>query len=393
MALTATASKKTRQDIIEGLNLKENLHLIVASPNRPNIYLYVAKVNKNLPETFGWLIERLASEKQSCPRTLVYCKTTKECGRLFSFFKNELKEHAYVGDTLKSENMLIGMFHHNTLEKHKGRVTTSLYTPSGTCRVVFATNALGMGINFKHICYVIHYGPPRSIEDFVQEIGRAGRDGRNAVSALFFQGKHLRKCGKSIIKYAKDTTCLRNHLMAEFENTKTTGDHNCCLSCHLNCRCGEDKCNIDIPFTHHTAQARGLSKANVKKRKTTLQQRMLLEKLLNDKQRELSSKCTVYYMSPDCTTGFSNNLIKAVLSNCKYIFDVDYIMENLPVFKREHANDILYMVRDTFEDFDISDDFSTGSEEVAGGSYDLEYGGNYSDIEESESDYLSDSEI
>lgn len=68
-------------------------------------------------------------------------------------------------------------------------------------------------------------------------------------------------------------------------------------------------------------------------------------------------------------------------------------MENLPVFKREHANDILYMVRDTFEDFDISDDFSTGSEEVAGGSYDLEYGGTYSDIEESESDYLSDSEI
>ena len=135
-----------------------------------------------MSETFGWLVEKLIVEKQACPRTLVYCKTTKECGQLFSFFKMELKENAYVSSDHKSDNMLIGMFHHNTLDKHKGRVTTSLYKPSGTCRVVFATNALGMGINFTDIAYVIHYGPPRNIEDFVQEIGRAGRDGRRAVS-------------------------------------------------------------------------------------------------------------------------------------------------------------------------------------------------------------------
>ena len=87
--------------------------------------------------------------------------------------------------------MLIGMYHHNTLDKLKGRVTNSLCAPSGTCRVVFATNALGMGINFKDIWYVVHYGPPLSIEDFVQETGCAGQDGKNAVSALLFQGKHL----------------------------------------------------------------------------------------------------------------------------------------------------------------------------------------------------------
>ena len=118
--------------------------------------MYVAKVNKNLSETFGWLVEKLIVEKQACPRTLVYCKTTKECGQLFSFFKMELKENAYVSSDHKSDNMLIGMVHHNTLDKHKGRVTTSLYKPSGTCRVVFATNALGMVINFKDIAYRIY---------------------------------------------------------------------------------------------------------------------------------------------------------------------------------------------------------------------------------------------
>ena len=50
-----------------------------------------------------------------------------------------------------------------------------------------------MGVNVKDIRYVVHYGPPRCIEDFVQEIGRAGRDGEKAVSALFFQGKHPKK--------------------------------------------------------------------------------------------------------------------------------------------------------------------------------------------------------
>ena len=116
--------------------------------------------------------------------------------------------------------------------------------------MVFATNALGMGINFKDIAYVIHYGPPRNIEDFVQGIGRAGRDGRKAVSALFYQGKHLRKCEKAVKRYAKESTCLRNLLMSEFEELNNpVGDQSCCLSCHLKCLCSDTKCNIDIPFT------------------------------------------------------------------------------------------------------------------------------------------------
>ena len=175
------------------------------------------------------------------PRTLVYCKTTKECGQLFCFFINELKEDVYINSEQDSRNMVIGMFHHNTLTKHKDRVTSSLYEPSGVCRVVFATNALGMGVNFKDIRYVVHYGPPRCIEDFVQEIGRAGRDGEKAVSALFFQGKHLKKCDKGVKAYVKANTCLRNILLEEFEEKVTGGNHSCCLWCHLNCHCSSEE--------------------------------------------------------------------------------------------------------------------------------------------------------
>ena len=57
---------------------------------------------------------------------------------------------------------------HNNTINYISRVTTSLYKPSGICRVVFATNALGMAINFRDIAHVIHYGPPCNIKDFVQ---------------------------------------------------------------------------------------------------------------------------------------------------------------------------------------------------------------------------------
>lgn len=86
---------------------------------------------------------------------------------MFSFFKIELKEGVYVGEELKFENMLIGMYYYNILDKFKGRVINLFYVFFGRCRVVFVINVFGMGINFKDICYVIYYGFFCSIEDFV----------------------------------------------------------------------------------------------------------------------------------------------------------------------------------------------------------------------------------
>lgn len=67
MALTATATSQTRQKILEGLSLKDNLKCIIARPNMPNIYLYAAKVNKELFKTFGWLIEKLKRKSSHAP--------------------------------------------------------------------------------------------------------------------------------------------------------------------------------------------------------------------------------------------------------------------------------------------------------------------------------------
>ena len=138
---------------------------------------------------------------------------------MFKHFKYELGEHAYYppGAPKSSSNCLIGMYHANTLDKYKQRVSSFLFDKSGVCRLVFATTALGMGINLQDVKRVIHDGPPRYMEDFVQEIGRAGRNGKPAESILYFTGMHLRKCEEAVKRYAtSDGLCLRQILLERF---------------------------------------------------------------------------------------------------------------------------------------------------------------------------------
>ncbi len=401
LALTATATQKTIGIVKSALCLKDDHYTVVVSPDRANIYLYKAKVNNNLETSFGWLIDMLRSQHTQCPKVIVYCKSTRECGKLFKFFKDSLQELAYANDEHIAESMVIGMFHHNTLEKYKDRIINSFYAPHGVCRVVFATNALGMGINFADVRYVVHYGPPRNVEDFVQEIGRAGRDGKYSTSILIYQGKHLRKCERKVKEYAKSDTCLRSILLSEFGVSKESNTaHNCCLACHQKCCCVKDKdtsCNKDFPLLLHKLK-NGESKSEnpTNKRKVGKNDMCLLEELLRDYQKELESTCPSFYMSPEYTTGFSATLIKAVLSKARYIFTIEYILDNLPVFKMEHAIAILHMVADVFEDFEASVNPVSEKNAKASGAefhYDLEYGGNYENVGEStESDSTGDSE-
>ena len=76
--------------------------------------------------------------------------------------------------------------------------------PDGTIRVVFATNALGMGVHFSGVNTVIHYGAPNSLDDYLQESGRAGRNGEQATSTIYW-------CPGDAPKYNK----LKNQHMEE----------------------------------------------------------------------------------------------------------------------------------------------------------------------------------
>ncbi len=165
LALTATATQAVRDDIIRYLGMR-NPAIVASSPHRANLAFEVvhATGNERLRALFRF-IKRLRRPG------IVYCATTKEVDRLYgAMARMRLPVHRYHGRmAAKDRNREQELF------MRKGRRT-----------VMVATSAFGLGIDKPDIRYIIHYQAPASLEQYVQEAGRAGRDGRRANCILLF---------------------------------------------------------------------------------------------------------------------------------------------------------------------------------------------------------------
>ena len=149
------------------------------------------------------------------------------------------------GSNKISDNRLFGMFHASTPEHNEDVILKSLCKSDGVVRVVFATVALGMGIDLMDVNTIIHYGAPQRIEDYFQESGRGGRSGSNARSIMYWKPSDcpLRKelistRDKEVatVQYylQNDSSCRRQWLLHYFDPTftSTVRDHRlCCDVC------------------------------------------------------------------------------------------------------------------------------------------------------------------
>ncbi|KXJ11319.1 Werner syndrome ATP-dependent helicase [Exaiptasia diaphana] len=354
LALTATATKEVTRKTVEALGLKNNYMNIRVSPNRSNIFLYKERTTNDL-SCFSWIINSLRETKEKSPKCIIYCKRQVDCGYLYRHFMQELGENAYVTNTShESKNSLIGMYHSKTLQKQKDRVINDALDEDGICRVVLATTALGMGINIPNVRYVIHYGPPKEMDYFAQEIGRAGRDGLDSISIMYYRGAQTHRCSKQVLDYArKESVCLREQLLASFEETvvPNKGTHKCCMVCHLSCKC-EDVC--PVPLWSPSNKTAGPSNVEEKRtRKVSKGDRELLKALLSEFKTKLANKCPSYYLTPESTTGFSDSVIASTVKSAKYIFTFQDVLDYVPVFSKNHAIEILLIFNDIFEDIQV----------------------------------------
>ncbi|MFO7691911.1 MAG: ATP-dependent DNA helicase RecQ [Vicinamibacterales bacterium] len=168
-AFTATATPEVRDDIVELLGLARP-HVIVAGFDRPNIHLRVLPVagenekHRVLPGLVGGR------------RALVYASTRK-------------KAEAAAG-TLQAAGAEAAAYHAGLADDERTRVQDAF--TSGAVRVVCATNAFGMGIDRPDVDAVIHVDITGSVEAYYQEIGRAGRDGRDATATLLWNYADVR---------------------------------------------------------------------------------------------------------------------------------------------------------------------------------------------------------
>ncbi len=170
LALTATATPRVRTDIAERLGLRDPV-MLVAPAHRDNLRLAVEIVpSPQKSGAAGRLIRALRRPG------IIYCATTVAVDQL--------------AGALKRAGIPVARYHGKMRVSERAEAQRQFMQPSRRL-IMVATSAFGMGIDKPNIRYVVHYQAPGSLEQYVQEIGRAGRDGRPAHCILLFDAADL----------------------------------------------------------------------------------------------------------------------------------------------------------------------------------------------------------
>src|SRR6476661_8407186 len=223
MALTATADRLTKRDIITQLDLHEP-RVFLSSFDRPNINLIV-RPGQNRVDGVLDFIARHPGEPG-----IIYCLSRKQCETLCG--------------KLTAKGLKAGHYHAGMTPLQRGKVQEAFLQDD--LQVIVATIAFGMGIDKSNVRWVIHYNLPKNIEGYYQEIGRAGRDGAPATAVLFYSFADVMQMREMVTKdvparqaqlntaklermqqFAEAASCRRKILLNYFSESLGQDCNNC----------------------------------------------------------------------------------------------------------------------------------------------------------------------
>jgi len=239
IALTATATPKVRSDIVKNLNMRDEKEY-VSSFNRDNLYYEIRPKGK---------------KAQTFKRIVQICKQMD--GKSGIIYVQSRKSTEEIAKVLKVNDIKASPYHAGLDAKTRTKAQDDFLMEE--VDVIVATIAFGMGIDKPDVRFVIHYDIPKSIENYYQETGRAGRDGLEGKCISFYAYKDILRLEKflrdkpvaeremgaqlmqEIMAYAETTSCRRRFLLHYFG--EEFDDSRCEKMCD-NCRHPKEKIEV-----------------------------------------------------------------------------------------------------------------------------------------------------
>lgn len=194
LGLTATASQATIKSVISHINIPDGLSGVIKNPTLPDNLCLSVSLEKDKDRA---LISLINSERiSSFNSVIVYCIRRDECERVAAILRSCLQEPGRVNmekqnNKRKRMSYIAEAYHAGMSAAQRKKIQKHFM--DGTLRIIVATVAFGMGINKANIRCIIHYNMPSSFESYVQEVGRAGRDGEYAYCHVFMNNSNSDK--------------------------------------------------------------------------------------------------------------------------------------------------------------------------------------------------------
>ena len=220
LALTATATRDTLSVVVERLSM-HNVTIAAIPPSRDNI-LYKIKT-RDSSQVYAFtdeIVEEISSTRLDYAKTVVYVRTYKDCINLYQLLKSKLGENFTkpIGYPNLSGYRLIEMYTRVLPSEKKDEVLHMLSAVKAKVRLVIATTAFGMGVDCQDISRIIHCGVPSTTDEYIQETGRLGRNGKPSVGILYIKGntKHVTAYMKRYIEnhfVCRHNLLFKNYLM------------------------------------------------------------------------------------------------------------------------------------------------------------------------------------